>query len=294
MVAARDSRENYEGSKYASIGRCVMTTYVITVICTIALSSTVIFPLMHRSKMLDFKTLAFIMIASLISAVALPGIYSAVFGFAGSDIESAVIAVLMAVTFVIFTAVVFILGLAVSRIASRAGAASGEQDTLAADPAAAETNSGGSNYLEQIYTDFVSGDNADSAEKPSDNDEIVYMGANILEKSVDSEENIDKMGIENIMQGRESMTIEECIEEAFRLKESGDSEGAILYYMYALDKKPSKELTFWIIIDICVLYKTLGQLEMALEILNNYYMLGDIIDESSKEEIERNLAGMRA
>jgi hypothetical protein len=26
------------------------------------------------------------------------------------------------------------------------------------------------------------------------------MGANILEKSVDSEENIDKMGIENIMQ----------------------------------------------------------------------------------------------
>jgi hypothetical protein len=33
---------------------------------------------------------------------------------------------------------------------------------------------------------------------------------------------------------------------------------------------------------------------MALEILNNYYMLGDIIDESSKEEIERNLAGMRA
>jgi hypothetical protein len=39
--------------------------------------------------MLDFKTLAFIMIASLISAVALPGIYSAVFGYAGSDIESA-------------------------------------------------------------------------------------------------------------------------------------------------------------------------------------------------------------
>jgi hypothetical protein len=38
------------------------------------------------------------------------------------------------------------------------------------------------------------------------------------------------------------MTIEECIEEAFRLKESGDSEGAILYYMYALDKNQAKNL----------------------------------------------------
>jgi hypothetical protein len=102
------------------------------------------------------------------------------------------------------------------------------------------------------------------------------------------------MGIENIIQDRDSMTIEECIEEAFRLKGSGDCEGAILYYMYALDKKPSKELTFWIILDICVLYKSLGLLEMALEILNNYYMAGGVFDEFSKDEIEKNLSEMRA
>jgi hypothetical protein len=270
-----------------------MTIYIIAVICTILVSSAVIFLLMNRSRLMDLKTLAFIMIASLISAVALPVIYGVVFRYAGNDMGPSTVAVLMAAVFVIFAVIVFVLSLAVSRIAPRVGKTSGEQESLSADQVAAAADSGERNYLEQIFTDFMGGNNVDDGDKPSNNDEIVYMGTNILEKSVDSEENIDKMGIENIIYNKDSITIEECIEEAFRLKETGDCEGAILYYMYALDKKPNKELTFWIILDICVLYKSLGQLETALEILNNYYMLGDIIDESSKEEIEKNLAGIR-
>lgn len=266
-----------------------MVIYVITVICTILVSSAVIFLLMHRSRLLDFKTLSFIMIASLISAIALPGIYGVVFRYAGSDMESSTVAILIAAIFAIFTLVIFILGLAVSRIAPRIGAASGKQGSLEA-----EAHSEEGNYLEQIFTSFIGGSDVDSGDKPPNNDDIVDMETNILEKSVDSEENIDKMGIENIIQDRDSMTIEECIEEAFRLKGSGDCEGAILYYMYALDKKPSKELTFWIILDICVLYKSLGLLEMALEILNNYYMAGGVFDEFSKDEIEKNLSEMRA
>ncbi|MGE5614396.1 MAG: hypothetical protein ACM3XR_08315 [Bacillota bacterium] len=269
-----------------------MTIYVITVICTILISSAVIFLIMYRSRLLDFKTLVFIMIASMISAVVLPAIYNAVFSYAGGDLELSTVAVLIAAVFAIFTVVVFILSLMVSRIAPRFGAASGKRGSLEAEPAAAASSEEG-NYLEQIFTSFIGRNNDESGDMPSNNDETADMGINILEKSVDSEENIDKMGIENITD-RDSITIEECIEEAFRLKESGDFEGAILYYMYALDKEPSKELTFWIILDICVLYKSLGQLEMAIEILNNYYMLGDIIDEYSKEEIEGNLTGMRA
>jgi hypothetical protein len=91
------------------------------------------------------------------------------------------------------------------------------------------------------------------------------------------------------------MTIGECITEAFRLKEAGDFEGAILNFMYALDKKPPKELTFWIIIDICVMYKSLGQQDLALEILNSYYdIYGDMMDDQTRDGIIRSLTDTSA
>jgi hypothetical protein len=103
------------------------------------------------------------------------------------------------------------------------------------------------------------------------------------------------MGIENIVHNRNSLTIEDCINEAFRLKGAGDFESAILHHMYALDKRPSKELTFWIILDICVMYKSLGQQELALDILNSYYeTYGDTMDISVKEEIRKNLTAVQA
>jgi len=88
----------------------------------------------------------------------------------------------------------------------------------------------------------------------------------------------------------ENLTLDECIEKAFSLKENRDLESAILYFMYALDKKPGKELAFWIVLDICVMYKELGQREMAFDILNGYYEIyGDVMGASVKEEIEKNL-----
>jgi hypothetical protein len=133
----------------------------------------------------------------------------------------------------------------------------------------------------------------ENTSESTNNAENMAKIENNLEISVDSSENIDKMGIENIEQESEILTIDECIEEAFRLKQQGDAEGAILYYMYALDKKPCKQLSFWIVLDICVIYKTLGQYELAFEILNCYYdVFGDIMDGSVREEIENNLSDM--
>jgi hypothetical protein len=65
--------------------------------------------------------------------------------------------------------------------------------------------------------------------------------------------------------------------------------------MYALDKKPQKELTFWIVLDICVMYKILGQQDLALDILDNYYdIYGEEMDNSVRKEIESNLTGTHA
>lgn len=89
---------------------------------------------------------------------------------------------------------------------------------------------------------------------------------------------------------KENATLEECIDEAFRLKGNGDLEGAILYYMYALDKKPETDAVFWIILDICSLYKELGQTEFARNILEDYMRhYGSIMDKSIRVEIEKNL-----
>lgn len=147
----------------------------------------------------------------------------------------------------------------------------------------------GDNYIEDIFLKFV-GRNDENPVEIASNEVNEGFEENTEEKSVDSNENIDKMGIENNIHDSNILTIEECIDEAFRLRAAGDPEGSILYYMYALDKKPQKELTFWIILDICVMYKSLGQHDLALDILDSYYdIYGNEMDSSIKEEIARNL-----
>ncbi len=169
-----------------------------------------------------------------------------------------------------------------------------DEGKMEADQEASDTDSAGDNYLEQIYLNFIDR-NDEKTNIPAEIAENTPIEMNNEEKSVDSAENIDKMGIENNIHDSEAMTIEECIDEAFRLREQGDHEGSILYFMYALDKKPQKGLTFWIILDICVMYKSIGQMDLALDILNSYYdIYGDSMENEVKEEIVKNLTEVSA
>ena len=85
-------------------------------------------------------------------------------------------------------------------------------------------------------------------------------------------------------------SVDSYIDEAFRFKQEGDYESAILYYMYALDSKPEDSLVFWVILDICVLYKEMGQIELAKQILESYVELyGNVMDTQVRDEIMRNL-----
>lgn len=86
------------------------------------------------------------------------------------------------------------------------------------------------------------------------------------------------------------MGLLDCIDEAFKLKEAGDREGAILNYLYALDQQPDDDMVFWLILDICVLYKELGQVELAKDILEGYVdKYGHVMEEAVRIEIEKNL-----
>lgn len=305
-----------------------MDIYAVAVLCAIVFSGVIMFLIFYRMKVLNSKTLVSIVIASLISALALPGIFYLISSYQKVNMKSSTLLIAVLISVVAYIILVFIMSLITSYIISRVALKPRKTNDLAAGSANVEdTATAGieqsENYLEQIFVNFI-GENDNnsqvnednetsdnSKEVDADNEEIdikneeidvnnviidsnneenMTIDKNNFEKAVDSAENIDKMGIENALHDSDSLTIDECIEEAFRLKELDDSEGAIIYYMYALDKKPKKDLTFWIILDICVMYKSLGQRELALDILNSYYdIYSDIMDISVKEEIEANL-----
>ena len=85
-------------------------------------------------------------------------------------------------------------------------------------------------------------------------------------------------------------SIDEIIDEGFKLKEQGDYEGAIINFLYALDNHLPDDVALWVLLDICVMYKQLGQVELAKEVLENYVTeYGIVMDEALKYEIETNL-----
>lgn len=268
-----------------------MPIYTIAVTFAIGISAVIMFLIFSRLKLLDFRILLSVTLASLISAIALPGIFNIISVNKNGAVEVATLLPVTIASIAIYVMLAFILSMIVSCTIPRLGIKSEASEFQVSEAISSEVGTAGKDYLEQIYNNLVN----DNSRETTNNAENMNKVENNLEKSVDSTENIDKMGIENIVQESEILTIEECIEEAFRLKEQGDAEGAILYCMYALDKKPRKELAFWIVLDICVMYKTLGQYELAFDILNSYYdVFGDIMDVSVREEIEDNLSGIQA
>ncbi len=283
-----------------------MQMYAIAVVCAVVISGAIMLLICYRAKVLDMKTLMSIAFASIISAFSLPVIFNLISSYRNFNLKSSALIFVTLAAFATFIILVIILSVLISFFIPRIGARLKKSSTLTADTGgmkndasytneASEMNASSSdvqqedNYLEQIFTNYV-GDNGNLPEISANEEEKNVEDVNNLKKSVDSTEIIDKMSIENNIHDVGALTIEECIEEAFRLREERDSEGAIIYCMYALDKKPPKALTFWIVLDICVMYKALGQHELALDILNSYYdIYGEIMDESIKEEIVKNL-----
>ncbi|MCX7748181.1 MAG: hypothetical protein N2645_15045 [Clostridia bacterium] len=125
-----------------------------------------------------------------------------------------------------------------------------------------------------------------------------YMNCDEAAEIEKLETAVQELGVEDTAEQNEDVELSDVrvqdadfyINEAFALKESGKYDEAIISYMYALDQKPDDNLVFWVILDICVLYKQLGQVEFAKEILNSYVTsFGSVMDAAVKQEIEKNL-----
>lgn len=83
--------------------------------------------------------------------------------------------------------------------------------------------------------------------------------------------------------------IEELIDKAFELKKEGKSIEAVELYIRALEKRPEEQTALWIVIDICTIYKQLGQEQLSNEMIKSYLeTAGEGLDQQIKEEIMNN------
>ncbi len=85
--------------------------------------------------------------------------------------------------------------------------------------------------------------------------------------------------------------VEILVLKAFDCKVKGQKEQAVQYYTKALDYGSlSNEMVFWVVLDICTLYKELGLNELACSILSSVAQrYGNELKPEIREEIIKNL-----
>lgn len=278
-----------------------MLIYIIVVFGIVVITSALLMYILNKIEMLNYRMILAVSVSSVLAGLLFPGIFNLISTYKSGILDVANMTFVLAATLVLYIMLVFILSIIISIVipdSTFAVIASGikkvriygaaQTPTVEKLEAAGNENSNQeTNYLEEIYGSLV----AENANIGSNDDIKAQELENNLEKSVDSVINIDKMGLETFKQDISShLSLEECLDEAFRLKGQDDFEGAILYFMYALDRKPDKDLAFWIVLDICVLYKSMSQVEFARDMLSSYFdAYSDFMDTSIRDEIEKNL-----
>lgn len=112
-----------------------------------------------------------------------------------------------------------------------------------------------------------------------------------LTVEIDNSQDAEQYAIEqDYSQPKKPENADELVLRAFECKDSGNREEAINYYMMALQASPKDEMIFWIVLDICSLYKQLGLSDLAKIILEGIIkQFGSAIQPDIRQEIMNNL-----
>ncbi len=131
-----------------------------------------------------------------------------------------------------------------------------------------------------------------------EDDTIATNFGTITEMAIDGTEelpalNIDEEHPQAVIQDEvieSAVDADSLVLKAFECKDDGRKEEAIEYYFKALDFNPDNEMIFWIVLDICTLYKQLGLSNLASSILEGLvHEYGSIIKPEIRDEILFNL-----
>jgi hypothetical protein len=139
-----------------------------------------------------------------------------------------------------------------------------------------------------ITEEEVETSEVDSNESEENLDNLIDSSLSIHISDETNANTINDALVDNMSE--EVNVVDRLIEEAFLLKASGDLEGAITNYMCALEQDIEDQVVFWLVLDICVLYKQLGKSDLAKDILESYVTdYGSIMNEDVKTQIISNL-----
>lgn len=107
--------------------------------------------------------------------------------------------------------------------------------------------------------------------------------------SADLELQTEEKSVEDALHGTET-DVQSFIDKAFEYKGKGKNVEAVEQYMKALEHNPDTDMIFWIVLDVCALYKQLGLSALARSILEGIVeRYNTVIKPEIKEEIIRNL-----
>ncbi len=179
--------------------------------------------------------------------------------------------------------------------AVQAAAAVAEPDMVNAADAYEETGSLEDGSADSDEADVIDTDIAEAAVPESDIEEADDTGSQIWEQVENSttiaSEIVEPEEIaDEIPSGEVEITARSLVDKAFESKEQGRKEQAAEYYLQALSHDPGREMIFWIVLDVCALYKQLGLTELAQNILEGIVEIyGSVIKPDIKEEIIKNL-----
>ena len=170
------------------------------------------------------------------------------------------------------------------------------EDQFALEPL--PENSPADQPLEMIHPEPV----GNEEERIDPIDSLAFSSADLQdniessEKIVDTSDIIDKMGIDVVTDSahpvpdQQENSLTEIIKKAFLLKQQGDFMEAAGLYMTALDQKPDDETAFWIVLDICAIYKNTGHADLAEDILLTYIdAFEHLMSEELKDQILQSL-----
>jgi hypothetical protein len=147
---------------------------------------------------------------------------------------------------------------------------------------------------QETESDMELPDGAVYSDQHEDSQGFLYEKEENTEKNVDTSDIIDKMGLDTISDfielSSDRLSIDEVLDRAFLLKQEGKGLEAASLFINALDMKPDTEVAFWIVLDICVIYKNFGQSELAADILQAYMNeYNDLMSDEVKEQILQSL-----
>jgi tetratricopeptide (TPR) repeat protein len=147
---------------------------------------------------------------------------------------------------------------------------------------------------QETESDMELPDGAVYSDQHEDSQGFLYEKEENTEKNVDTSDIIDKMGLDTISDfielSSDRLSIDEVLNRAFLLKQEGKELEAASLFINALDMKPDTEVAFWIVLDICVIYKNFGQSELAADILQAYMNeYNDLMSDEVKEQILQSL-----